>query len=171
MTQTAELGASDGQGRDDFGFSSLVPGNTVVVGAVNARASRGAAYLFVEPVTGWTNMTQTAELGARNAVQFDSFGQSASISGNVVVIGAPSATVGANQLQGAAYVFVKPPSGWKNTSSANELTASDGAANDNFSLSLSVSGPTIRGRCAQKHHAGIRVCVRSLTQHRVVDGL
>jgi len=106
-TQTAELSASDGQDSDDFGFSSGISGNTVVVGAVNAKASRGAAYLFVEPVTGWINMTQTAELGARNAVQFDSFGQSASISGNAVVIGAPSATVEANQLQGAAYVFVK----------------------------------------------------------------
>src|SRR5260370_35586799 len=32
---------------------------------------------------------------------------------------------------------------WKNTSSANELTASDGAANDDLGVSASVSGPTM----------------------------
>ena len=142
-TETAELSASDGQGSDDFGFSSAISGNTVVVGAVNAKNGRGAGYVFVEPVTGWTNMTETAELGARNAVQFDSFGQSASVSGNTVVIGAPGQTAGGNQLQGAAYVFVKPPGGWKNMSSEDELTASDGAASDNLGVSVSVSGGTI----------------------------
>lgn len=52
MTQTAELSASDGQDSDDFGGSLAVSGNTVVVEAVNARASRGAGYVFVEPTTG-----------------------------------------------------------------------------------------------------------------------
>jgi hypothetical protein len=88
-------------------------------------------------------MTQTAELRAANATPGDSFGQSASISGNAVVIGAPAATVGTTQLQGAAYVFMKPASGWKNTSKAIELTASDGATNDAFALSVSISGSTI----------------------------
>ena len=88
-------------------------------------------------------MTQTAELTAANAIQFDGFGQSAGISGNVVAVGAPGATVGANQAQGAVYVFIKPSAGWKNTSKAKELTASDGAANDNLGVSAGISGATI----------------------------
>ena len=143
MTQTAELSASDGKSSADFGFSSAISGNTVVIGAVNAHSSKGAAYVFVEPSTGWTNMTQTAELTAANAIQFDGFGQSAGISGNVVAVGAPGATVGANQAQGAVYVFIKPSAGWKNTSKAKELTASDGAANDNLGVSAGISGATI----------------------------
>jgi hypothetical protein len=142
MTQTAELTASDGKGSADFGFSSAISGNTVVIGAPNAFTGKGAAYVFVEPSTGWTNMTQTAEMRAPNAVQGDGFGQSAGISGNAVVIGAPGTNVGSNQLQGAAYVFVKPPSGWRNTTRASELTASDGAANDNMGVSAAISGFT-----------------------------
>ena len=143
MTQTAELTASDGKGSDDFGFSSSISGSTVVIGAVNAAVGKGAAYVFVKPSAGWSNMTQTAELRAPNATQGDGFGQSASISGNLVVVGAPGANVGANQLQGAAYVFAKPSSGWKNSSTATELTASDGAANDNLGVSAAISGSTI----------------------------
>ena len=143
MTQTAELTASDGKGSDDLGFSSSISGSTVVIGAVNAAVGKGAAYVFVKPSAGWSNMTQTAELRAPNAAQGDAFGQSASISGNLVVVGAPGANVGANQLQGAAYVFAKPSSGWKNSSTATELTASDGAANDNLGGSAAISGSTI----------------------------
>ena len=140
MTQTAELTASDGKGSDDFGFSAAVYENTVVLGAPNGAKGNGAAYVFVEPAAGWANMTQTAELRAANATSGDSFGQSAGISGNYVVIGAPAANVGANQLQGAAYLFIKPPAGWVNTAKATEVTAGDGAAFDDFGTSVAVSG-------------------------------
>lgn len=142
MTQTAELTASDGEGSDDFGFSSAISGSTVVLGAPNAASGKGAGYVFVEPVSGWTNMTQTAELRAPNATAGDSFGQSAGISGIYVVIGAPSTTVGSNQLQGAAYAYRKPASGWVNTSKGDELTASDGVANDNFGTVVAINGTT-----------------------------
>jgi len=141
-TQTAELTASDGKGSADFGFSSSISGNTILVGAVNAAGGKGAAYVFVEPSSGWGNMTQTAELRAPNAVSGIGFGQSAAISGNGIVIGAPGAPVGSNNGQGAAYVFVKPASGWKNTNGAAELIASDGAASDNLGVSVSISGST-----------------------------
>jgi FG-GAP repeat len=70
------------------------------------------------------------------------FGQSAAISGNEVVIGAPGAKVG-TQIQGAAYFFVKPSTGWANATSGRDLIASDGAAFDNFGVSVAVSGSTI----------------------------
>jgi hypothetical protein len=139
MTQTAELSASDGKASADFGFSAAINLETIVMGAVNAASEKGAAYVFVEPSTGWTNMTQAAELHPPDGTAGDSFGQSAAINSQAVVIGAPSANVGSNQLQGAAYVFRKPTSGWKNTSTALELTSSDGATNDAFALSVGVS--------------------------------
>jgi len=56
-----------------------------------------------------------------------------------VVAGADQATVGSNQYQGAAYVFVKPAAGWKNATQNAKLTSSDGAALDQFGCSLSNS--------------------------------
>ena len=143
MTQTAELTASDGSGSADFGFSSAISANTIVIGAVNAANGKGAAYVFVRPSSGWMSMTQTAELRAPNATSGGGFGQSAAISGNAVAIGAPGATVGSNIGQGAAYFFVKPSTGWKNSLKASEVTASDGAKSDNFGVSISISGSTV----------------------------
>src|SRR5581483_3362066 len=115
LTETAELRASDTQLLNYFGASIAISGNTVVVGAPNARSSRGTAYVFVQPSSGWVDMTETAELVQPNAMQSNGFGQSTGISGNVVAVGAPGTTVGGNSGQGAEYVFIKPSTGWKNT--------------------------------------------------------
>lgn len=141
-TQNAELTASDGAGSADFGFSSAIVGNTVLIGAPNAFNSKGAGYIFVKPSTGWATMTQTAELRGPNGAQAAGFGQSVSISGNAILIGAPGTTVGSNASQGAAFLFIKPSTGWRTTTKASELTASDGAPNDVMGVSVSISGPT-----------------------------
>ncbi len=142
MTQTAELTAADGGPSQDFGFSAAISQQTAVMGSPNGYHGKGAAYVFVKPAAGWINMTQTAELVVPHGAAGEAFGQSAAISGRAVVVGAPSATVGANQGQGAAYVFIQPPSGWQNTPPSLELIATDGAANDSFGLSASLSGNT-----------------------------
>jgi hypothetical protein len=141
MTQTAELTASDGGG--DLGFSAAISGNAIVLGAPGAGQFKGEAYVFVEPPDGWVNNTETANLRAANATPGDSFGQSAAINDKLAVIGAPGAVVGANHGQGAAYVFMKTRTGWKNTTRSRELAATNGEANDNFGLSVGLSGTTI----------------------------
>jgi hypothetical protein len=109
MTQTAELDPSDGFGYDNFGMSVSISGNTVLVGAPDNGGSTqvGRAYVFVEPEGGWTNMTQTAELSASDGKIGYIFGWSVSISGATAVVGAPDHPNG-----GAAYVFVEPKGGW-----------------------------------------------------------
>jgi hypothetical protein len=144
-TQTAELTASDGASGDDLGGSVAISGNTIVAGAPQGDlggTGPGAAYVFVEPAGGWVNATQTAKLTASDGVVADYFGISVAISGNTIVVGAPSATVGVNSFQGAAYVFVKPAGGWVNAAQTAKLTASDGAAGDGFG-SVAVAGNTI----------------------------
>ncbi|HLZ42050.1 MAG TPA: hypothetical protein VKQ11_13870 [Candidatus Sulfotelmatobacter sp.] len=138
MTQTAELSASDGKGSADFGFSTAIQVETIVVGAVNALGGKGAAYVFAKPSSGWTSMTETAELHAANATSGDSFGQSVAISGNTVMIGAPSANAGGHSFQGAAYVFLRPRGGWSNPAHGSELVSSDGQSNDGFGLSVGI---------------------------------
>lgn len=127
MTQTAELAASDSAGAfDNFGASVATNGRTVVVGApgVTTNSSgaplvQGATYVFVEPTTGWADMTQTAKLTASNGGYGDYLGSSVAISDNTIVSGAPGALEGA----GAVYVFVKPDKGWFSKTETVELTS------------------------------------------------
>jgi hypothetical protein len=141
LNPTATLAASNGRLSDGLGWSVAIGGNTIVAGASNANQSFGAVYVFVQPAGGWTSMTETAELMAPNTIDL---GWSVGINGNAVVGGAPFTLVGANQFQGAAYVYIKPSTGWKSTSTPNaELTATDGAANDWLSYSVGISNGTI----------------------------
>jgi hypothetical protein len=105
----------------------------------------GAHYpVVVDPVV------QLAELTASDGVNGDWMGVSVAISGDTVVVGSVNATVGGNALQGAAYVFVKPSSGWANMTETAKLTASDGRAGDGFGGAVGISGDTIVvGACPQ----------------------
>jgi hypothetical protein len=145
MTQTAKLTASDGAADDQFGWSVAISGDTVVVGADlydvsgnNGNFDQGAAYVFVKPGAGWTDMTQTARLTAGDGGTENYFGASVSISGDTVVVGAEGAV-----FPGAAYLFVKPGAGWTNMTQTAKLTAGDGAASDQFGHAVGVAGNTI----------------------------
>src|SRR5207247_699415 len=98
---------------------------------------------FVKPTTGWANATETAKLTASDGAARDFFGESVAISPDTIVVGADSATVGSNLHQGAAYVFVKPATGWTTATQTAKLTASDGATDDDLGFSVAVSGDTV----------------------------
>jgi hypothetical protein len=111
-TETAKLTASDGAGKDYFGISVAISGDTIVVGAYldDSYIGSGSAYVFVKPGSGWTTalpstLNETAKLTVSDASQF---GYSVAISGDTVVVGA----VYDVSNKGSAYVFVKPGSGW-----------------------------------------------------------
>src|SRR4029453_7378046 len=90
------------------------------------------AYVFVEPAAGWATGTETAKLTASDGVAFDEFGGSVAGSGDTGGRGARPGVVGGNLNQGSAYVFVEPATGWADGTETAKLTASDGAAGDNF---------------------------------------
>jgi hypothetical protein len=147
--ETAKLTAADGAAFDAFGYSVAVSGDTVVVGSIFHRTfgtpSKGAAYVYVKPVAGWaTTSSFNAELTAYDGAETDRLGESVAIQGDVVVAGAVSGS-GPNHVdQGAAYVFVKGPFGWWNTSTFDaRLTASDGAQSDRFGGAVALSGDTV----------------------------
>jgi hypothetical protein len=147
LTQTAKLTASDGVLGDALGTSIGLKGDTMVAGApgIYPFSTPGAAYVFVEPATGWVNGTQTAKLAASDGQIGDQLGYSASISGNTVVAGASSAAIITSQSQGAIYVFTKPASGWSNNTQTAKLTASDGRPNSYLGSSVSTDGNTVVG--------------------------
>ena len=141
-TQVARLTASDGAAWSQFGPTVAIDGNTIVVGASDVNNAQGAAYVFVEPPGGWANMNENAKLIASDGVTFDLFGYFVGVSGNTVVVGAaynPYNSITSTAGPGAAYVYVEPSGGWSGTASnptyeTAKLTASDGAAGDDFGL-------------------------------------
>jgi MYXO-CTERM domain-containing protein len=106
-TQQAELTASDNAIAGGFPASVSLSGDTALVGAyahqVGANMDQGAAYVFVRSGTTWT---QQAEFTASDGAEADDFGYSVSVSGGTALVGAQQHQVGANAVQGAAYVFV-----------------------------------------------------------------
>jgi hypothetical protein len=137
---TAMLTASDGGGL--FGTSVAVNGGTVAVGSPSHNLGGGAVYVFVKPPSGWTDMTQTAELSLPPSGG-TALGYSVAISGNIIISGAVGDTIGHNADQGAVFAYLKPPGGWVDTSMPNlSVTGSDSTTNDEFGYSVALSGKT-----------------------------
>ncbi|MGI8788129.1 MAG: carboxypeptidase regulatory-like domain-containing protein [Pyrinomonadaceae bacterium] len=141
-TQQSRLIAADGSAGDQFGKSVAISGNTVVVGALyysydGSKTNQGAAYVFFHSGTNWT---QQAQLIAADSAAGDHFGSSVAISGNTAIVGVTSKNGGANAGRGVAYVFVRSDMTW---TQQQELTASGGAAGDQFGGSVAISGDKI----------------------------
>ncbi len=146
MTQTAKLTSLSESW--DFGFAVAISGDTVVVGAkgttVNLMPDRGAAYVFIKPGTGWSDMTETAKLIASDWINSDELGNSVAISGDTIVVGAKENDESISKDRaGAAYVFVKPVSGWLDMFETAKLKASDAAHYAVFGTSVGISGDMI----------------------------
>jgi len=165
FVQTTKLSASDGAVGDHFGYDVAISGDTVVIGTNGANGNQGAAYVFVKPASGWGGqLIETAKLRASDGAAGDDFGSSVAISGNAVIVGANGAKIGVNSDQGAAYVFVKPASGWGgNLTQTAKLTASDGAGNDDFGWDVAISGDTVAVGAQQyfsNQHGAVYVFVK-----------
>lgn len=147
LTQIAKLTASDGRFADRFGISVAIDGDTIVVGARGADVAgnhdQGAGYVFVKPPTGWANAVETAKLTASDGKPADRFGASVAVSGDTVVAGAFQHDVDGKKDQGAAYVFVKPPTVWASTFEAAKLIAFGGAGGDQIGHSVAASGDAV----------------------------
>jgi len=115
-----------------FGTSVAISGSTIVAGAPGyertvAPYSRGAAYVFTEPAGGWTGSISPAARLTASSLGRDYLGDSVAISGESVVAGAPVLQEASTSLlEGGAYVFTKPSTGWADaTSPTAVLTAPD----------------------------------------------
>jgi len=126
-----KLNASDVVFQQRFGISVGVSGDLAIVGAWGVDdngINSGAAYVF-----DLSNGQQIYKLLASDGQTRDNFGLGVAISGDRAVVGAPlSDSAGADS--GSAYVF--------DLNTGLELfrmTASDGAANGQFGLSVAIS--------------------------------
>ena len=140
--QLTILIANDAEANDAFGSSLSISGDYVIVGAPaedTDRRNAGAAYIFKKNKGGLNNWGQVAKLTASDAEEGASFGTSVSISGDYVIVGAASDdSWGGNA--GVAYIFFKDQDGVDNWGQVKKIFSRDAEANDNFGLSVSISG-------------------------------
>jgi hypothetical protein len=136
---------------DLFGSNVAVSGSTAVVGAPGPGTptlpeygyswtpGSGTAYIYVKGAEGWP-ATPAVTLPDPADTQGDAFGggaNSVAVSGNTIIIGA----YGTSSGEGAAYVYVRGPSGWPTTPT---VTLPDPAATegDDFGFAVSLAGRT-----------------------------
>ncbi|MCJ7776913.1 MAG: FG-GAP repeat protein [Sedimentisphaerales bacterium] len=134
--QQQKLTASDGATSDSFGYSVSISGDYAIVGAIyddDKGYNSGSAYIFKRNGESWS---QQAKLLASDGAAEDYFGGSVSISGDYAIVGACWDDI----YKGSAYIFKRDGTGW---SQQQKLTASDGAAEDYFGCSVSISGDKI----------------------------
>jgi FG-GAP repeat/Uncharacterised ACR (DUF711)/Lectin C-type domain len=132
--QLAKLLPADGAEDDLFGLSVALDGTTAVVGALlddDHGPDSGSAYLF-DTVTG----LQVAKLLPTDGTLGDQFGQSVAISGTTAIIGA-ILDDDSGVSSGSAYLF--------DTATGLQLAKllpADGAADDRYGVSVSISDTT-----------------------------
>ncbi len=141
-TQTAKLTASDNAASDRLGYSVAMSGdgNTIIGGAylndIGTAADRGSAYVFTKSGSTWAQTQLLASDGGPG----DRFGTAVDLSdnGNTALVGSYRDDIGSNTDQGSALVYTRSGTTW--TQLTQKLTASDGAASDNFGYTVSLSG-------------------------------
>jgi hypothetical protein len=134
-TRQATLVPIGGGHQDNFGGSVAINGDTLVVGAPQTgNAGPGAAYVFARSAAMWSQEARLTASDVKNAAWF---GESVALTATEdrIVVGAPFANVGQTTYQGAAYVFARTGGSWTQQAT---LTASNGAADDAFGVSVAV---------------------------------
>jgi len=136
--EVAKVQASDKEAGDCFGNSVSISGDRAIVGAPwedTGGNFAGAAYIFERGGSG--TWIEVAKILASDKEAFDQFGNSVSINGEQVIVGAPYKDTGGTDA-GAAYIFERGGSGtWNEVA---KVQASDKQASDKFGFSVSISG-------------------------------
>ena len=122
-----------------FGQAVALDGETIAGGdpVVDYRTPRqGAVYVFTRTDGSWSQRRKLTGASPGN----DKFGEAIALRGTILAIGAPEETVGANRLQGAAYVFTGSGANWTQQA---RLFRQMGAIGDLFGQSVAVSGESV----------------------------
>ena len=155
--------------KDSFGISVAVNGDKVVVGSPNTLTNRecdlkgncidqrgGAVYVFERNQGGQNNFGLVAPLVASDFYSdSDDFGSAVTISGNIIVVGAPEKAVDLDKdgtidcsvtstecSVGEAYIFAEAEA-TKTWREMKKLFASDAASGEHFGEDVSISGNTV----------------------------
>jgi FG-GAP repeat len=122
---------------DFFGSSVAISGNYAIVGSPSDDvlvSDQGSVSIFQFNGSSWVFMQKITDVTGQNN---DNFGNSVSISGNYIIVGAQLDDVGANTNQGSATIFQLSGASWV---LMQKITDATGSASDYFGSSVSISG-------------------------------
>jgi hypothetical protein len=136
-TQQQKLTAFDGRVDDLFGSAVAIYGDTLAVGATTRGYREGSTYVFVRSGGVWTLQQK---LIAGEGTTGNIFGHALSLSDYTLVVGAYGTDIGANNAQGAVYVYTRIGTVW---TLQKKITAGDGAADDFFGIAVALNVDTL----------------------------
>jgi hypothetical protein len=120
---------------DEFGTSVAVDGDLAVVGTprsdVGGIANQGAAYVFRRSGQTWL---QVKVLANSDPTTGSFFGQSVTVSGDTIAVGAPFG----DGVAGAVYIFSRNAGGADNWGETRKIVASDAQTNHRFGFAVSL---------------------------------
>ena len=128
-----------------FGCSVAADGDLILVGANGEDAVApwaGAAYIFERNIAGTNNWALAQKLIPSDAQEYNTFGTSVAVDGDVAVVGADSEN-GGNFRPGAAYVFERDAGGINSWGEVKKLSASDSQTTNIFGGAVAVNGDVI----------------------------
>lgn len=137
-TQQQKITPSDAEAEDYFGYAVALDGDTMLVGAYgddDGGDAAGAVYVFVHSSGAWIEQQKLVPASAQSE---DYFGIAVGLRGDRAVVGASGDDEGGS-MAGAAYVFERTGGSWQQDA---KLTASDGSAQDQFGVAVSIDGTT-----------------------------
>lgn len=143
--ETKILDRGDAGNSANFGWSTAISGDNIIVGAfrhthiTGSGGVDGAAYIYNRNAGGSGNWGQVQKLVPSDGLPGDAFGHSVAISGNTAVVGAPwtdEVDPSTNSRSGSVYIFDFDGTEWVETAqvhasdpqSANGGSGSDGYA-------------------------------------------
>lgn len=149
-SQTQKIVHSDREAYDNFGFSVAIDNTTIVVGAPDKQVHYeggdwiyrvGAAYIFDRTGDGFWE--ETKKISTHDYHEYDSFGNSVSISGDYILASSnynETDTNNENEREhaGAAYLFKREEEG--NWNEVQKIVASDRSYCDDFGEAVAISG-------------------------------
>ncbi len=133
----------------NFGLSSAIGQNEVLVGQPLNQSSPGALFVFQRGLEGDTWHVQ-ARLEASDGTAANAFGQSFTVAGSMLLVGAPGQSGG----KGAAYIFERDAAsgGWMETA---RLTLSDDTPPGQFGSAVAFDGETaVIGAAGENEQTG-----------------
>jgi hypothetical protein len=140
-TEQQKLVASDAltSNGGHFGSSVAISNDTIIIGAPfdypDLDGVVGSAYVYLRSGILWA---EQQKLRASDLILGEVFGFSVSVSNDTAVVGAVG-YISSNNYNGASHIFTRSSVTW----SEQNITASDGAINDQYGHSVSVSGDNI----------------------------
>ncbi|MBX2890181.1 MAG: HYR domain-containing protein [Saprospiraceae bacterium] len=140
--EMTKITANGLQAGDMFGASLKIDGDYAIIGAHldDAKGTNaGAAYIFHKDQGGANAWGEAKKLTANDGKSLDNFGNSVSISGDHVIVGAPLHDLRGSNA-GAAYVFERNHGGLNNWGQVSRLLADDGAAHHQLGYAVAVNG-------------------------------